>query len=56
MEQVNSLQLTTPNELKKFTFDSICFEESQEQIFERVGRRCALDCLEGMWMLIEVTT
>lgn len=46
-DQTHTLQLHGAGEVRKFTFDTICFNESQEEIFERVGRKCTLDCLEG---------
>lgn len=56
LEEGHSLQLTSGGETKKFTFDSICFNESQEELFDRVGRKCTLDCLEGTALATQGTT
>lgn len=47
------ISITGPNsdrEAKDFYFDSVCDTISQNEIFEKVGKRSTVYCMEGIIM------
>lgn len=47
--------MTNGNDIKKFTFDSICQNDSQQDMFQKIGIKSTLNCLEGTAEFMQAT-